>query len=154
VIVRTLKFFLLLFSVVLFSANSHAATARIKKVLPQLIDSKERNSLSPSLFERDGYQAFLRNHPNERAGLRFAVLWSGGSKEQNLRLKVELRGVKSDSIRVEKLDSAIQKTGWFRTWSFVTLRGETFENFGDLVAWRVTLWDGDKQISEQKSFLW
>ena len=36
----------------------------------------------------------------------------------------------------------------------IKLEGEEYKKFGELVAWRVTLWDGDKQVGEQKSFLW
>jgi hypothetical protein len=29
-----------------------------------------------------------------------------------------------------------------------------YRQFGELIAWRATLWDDDKLLSEQKSFLW
>jgi hypothetical protein len=32
--------------------------------------------------------------------------------------------------------------------------GDEYKKLGELVAWRVTLWDGDKLLAEQKSFLW
>jgi len=32
--------------------------------------------------------------------------------------------------------------------------GEEYQKFGELVAWRVTLWDGDTVIGQEKSFLW
>jgi hypothetical protein len=31
---------------------------------------------------------------------------------------------------------------------------EDFKSLGELTAWRVTLWDGDRQVGEQQSFLW
>jgi hypothetical protein len=37
-----------------------AATGRLMKVLPEYLDAKGLTSLSPSLFERDAYQAILR----------------------------------------------------------------------------------------------
>lgn len=151
---RSIKFCVLLFLGMAFVNRAAAASPRLKKVLPQLIDAKERNSLSPSLYERDAYQASLRAHPNERGGIRFAVLWGGASKGKNLRLRVEMRGVRNDAIRVETLEAPVQKTGWFSTWSSIVLRGDGYKKFGELAAWRVTLWDGDKQLSEQKSFLW
>jgi len=134
--------------------NTDAADPRIKKVLPQFIDAKERNSLSPSLYERDAYQAYLRSHPDEREGLRFAVLWRGTSAGKQLRLRVEMRGVVDDAIHVKSLERPVQKAGWFSTWSWIVFRGEDYKKFGELAAWRVTLWDGDKQVSEQRSFLW
>jgi len=153
VFARKINFALLL--LILASCATAAATeAVIKKVLPQFIDTKGRNSISPSLYERDAYQAFLRSHPDERTGIRVNVLWSGSSKGKNLRLRVELRGVLNNSTQTEIMEDVVQKTGWFRSWSVLTLRGEPYKRLGDLVAWRATLWAGDKQVAEQKSFLW
>ena len=39
-------------------------------------------------------------------------------------------------------------------WSVLKLDGEQYKNFGEITAWRVTLWAGDEMLSEQKSFLW
>ncbi len=154
VFARRIKICGLLFLAITFCAAAESAPLRIKKVLPHLIDTKGRNSISPSLFERDAYQAYLRTHPRECAGIRFDVLWSGDRRDKNLRLRLETRGGQNDKIRVEVLESAIRKTGWFNTWSSLVLRDEAYKNFGELVAWRATLWEGDKQIAEQKSFLW
>ncbi len=34
------------------------------------------------------------------------------------------------------------------------VRGEQFRSGGVITAWRVTLWDGDKVVAEEKSVLW
>ncbi len=154
VFTRTFKFLTLLCLSLAFSISVDAAGARIKKVLPHFIDAKGRNSLAPSLYERDAYQFFLRNNPAKRAGLRFDVKWSGGSKSENLRLRVEMRGAQADNIRIETLELPVKKTGWFSRWSSLTLRDDTYKTFGDLIAWRVSLWENDAQLAEQKSFLW
>jgi hypothetical protein len=39
-------------------------------------------------------------------------------------------------------------------WERLTLAGEKYHEFGEITAWRVTLWVGDQLIGEQKSFLW
>jgi len=36
----------------------------------------------------------------------------------------------------------------------VALTGDDYKKFGELLAWRVTVWDGTTQLAEQKSFLW
>ena len=151
---RTILIGVLLLLGIASVVSTDAADPRIKKVLPQFIDAQERNSLSPSLYARDAYQAYLRAHPTEREGLRFAVLWSGASVGKQLRLRVEMRGVLEDAIQVKSLEMPVEKSGWFRTWSWVVLRGADYKSFGELAAWRVTLWDGERQVSEQKSFLW
>jgi hypothetical protein len=43
---------------------------------------------------------------------------------------------------------------FFRSWTSLALNGADYKNFGELVAWRATLWDGEQMIGEQKSFLW
>jgi len=55
------------------SLSASAATGKILKVLPQFLDTKGRNSLSPSLYERDAYQVVLREHPERRSAMRFYV---------------------------------------------------------------------------------
>ena len=45
--------------------SAQAATGRVIKVLPQFLDLKGRNSLTPSLYERDVYQNVLRDHTNQ-----------------------------------------------------------------------------------------
>jgi len=72
-----------------------AASGRITKVLPHLLDPQGRHTLSPSLYERDAYQAFLRANPDRCSGLRFNVQWK--TREiavSGLKLRIELRGSK------------------------------------------------------------
>ena len=52
---------------------SHAADAKVRKVLPSLVDLEGRASLHPSLYERDAYQAYLRKNPELVGGMRFDV---------------------------------------------------------------------------------
>ena len=54
----------------------------------------------------------------------------------------------------EWLEQAAQKKGRFSNWSQMKLAGENFSKLGELVAWRATLWEGDRLLAEQKSFLW
>ena len=66
--------FLLLTLVSLVTASPlQAATGRVLKVLPFFLDKKELHTLSPSLYERDAYQAQLRKHPELRTGLLYRV---------------------------------------------------------------------------------
>ena len=68
------------------------ANPKISKVLPHWLDKQGRHTLSPSLFERDAYQAQLRANPDQRSGIRFDVKWAKGSQRAsaNLMLQVEL----------------------------------------------------------------
>lgn len=134
-------------------SSAHAATTRVVKVLPQFLDQKGRVALNPSLYERDAYQAFLRTHPEERSGLRFAVQWKSRNLSQ-VKLRVELRGNRASSGTTAVVEETVKFRGLLTTWSVITLTGERYKNFGELSSWRATLWDGDNMVAEQTSFLW
>jgi hypothetical protein len=134
---------------------TNAASGRIVKVLPMLLDRAGRDALSPSLFERDAYQAFLRQHTNNIAAIRIDVLWKAShAGSEPLKLRAELRGVGEGGMpRQTTLETNVTPK-FFRSWTPLKLAGKDLKYFGELVAWRVTLWDGDRMIGEQKSFLW
>jgi hypothetical protein len=135
--------------------SASAATGKVSKVLPFFLDLKGRHALSPSLYDRDAYQAQLRKSPELRSAVRFDVKWSirnGGFENQKLRL--ELRGTaEGNQPREKTVEQALdrEKTG---DWTSIILRGEDYKKLGEVTAWRVTLWEGDRIIGEQKSFLW
>lgn len=128
---------------------------RVVKVLPFFVDASGRIAKSPSLYDRDAYQAYLRQHADERSAVRFDVLWKASDKDKdNLKLQVELRGIgKGGMPRRATLEQTVEPR-FFRHWNSLTLGGKDYKHFGELVAWRVTLWSGDRVLSEQKSFLW
>ena len=135
---------------------AEAPSGRVIKVLPLYLDLKGREMLSPSLYERDAYQARLRQHPEQRSALRFAVQWkSKDAAKAQLKLRLELRGgPKSELPSQALLELPVQQKGSFSHWATFQLSGEDYRKFGELVAWRVTFWDGGNQLGEQKSFLW
>ena len=128
-----------------------AASAKIIKVLPHHLDLQGRHSISPSLYDRDAYQAKLRKSPQLRSGLRFDVQWRAKSA---MKLRVEMRGSKGKESTHALLEETVGATAFFSKWTQLSLSGEDFQKFGELAAWRATLWDGAKLVSEQKSFLW
>lgn len=136
--------------------SAPAATGKVIKVLPQFLDLNGRNSLTPSLYERDNYQVFLRQHTNQCSGMRFNVQWKAkGEAASPLRLRVELRGVaRGDFPKARTLEKAVAPGRWFSRWTKFDFVGEEYKEFGQVTAWRVTLWEGSRLLWEQKSFLW
>jgi hypothetical protein len=130
-----------------------ATTGKISKVLTHFVDRNGRHTLAPSLYERDAYQDFLRRHPEQCAGLRFDVLWKADpSASAELRLRIEVRGGReAETVTVEQ---AVRRRPWYDRWSRVNLDGERYRAAGQVLAWRVTLWDGDSLLAEYRSFLW
>jgi hypothetical protein len=131
-----------------------ADSAKILKVLPHYLDEEGRHSLSPSLYERDAYQAFLRANPDKRSALRFDVNWKvRNAKNAPVILRLELRGSGQDLLKPLVLEKPV-KPHFFSRWSSLKLEADDYTNFGQLVAWRATLWEGSELRAEQKSFLW
>src|SRR4051812_18089333 len=87
------------FFVLMAAISANAATGRVIKVLPQFLDLKGQHTLSPSLYDRDAYQLVLRNNPEQRSGMRFAVQWKAhDSSSAPLKLRIELRGTATGNL--------------------------------------------------------
>jgi len=132
-----------------------AADAKIIKVLPHYLDLEGRHALSPSLYERDAYQEVLRKSPEQRSALRFDIQWKAkGGSPRNLKLRMELRTSKNYLLKPLVVEQSVRKRRWFSSWSALRVSGEQFQQMGELLAWRATLWDGEKLVAEHRSFLW
>ena len=132
-----------------------AATGQVVKVLPLFLDLKGRDAVSPSLYDRDAYQVYLRQHTNEISAIRFDVLWkAANAMDAKLKLRLELRGGGSGNLPGRMTLEQPVTPGFFRRWTALTLAGTNYNHFGKLVAWRATLWSDDRLLDEQKSFLW
>jgi hypothetical protein len=152
---RTLLILLASLSVAVAVQAADAVSGRIVKVLPFLLDEQGRNATSPSLFDRDAYQAYLRIHTNKVSAMRFDVLWTATkSPAEQIKIDVELRGIGSNSVpKLTTLETNVTP-GTFRRWTNLPLAGNDYKNFGQVVAWRVTLWNGGQMLGGQQSFLW
>jgi len=149
--------FIIVFGLAFFTLPTHAATARVMKVLPHFLDTNGLHTLHPSLYERDAYQAYLREHPEKRSGVRFDVRWKNTSPVfGQLKLRIELRGIAEANLPRQKvLEQNLEPGGgWFGRWTSLLLGGEEYRQFGEVTAWRVTLWEDDQLLAEQRSFLW
>ena len=125
------------------------------KVLPQLLDEHGRHALSPSLYERDAYQFHLRKEPKLRGGARLAVQWKAKNVDwSKLRLRAEMRCLLEDNLHTVIKEEPAVKNGRFSSWSEFRIEGADYKTFGQIVAWRVTLFEGDHQLGQLESFLW
>jgi hypothetical protein len=145
----TLAIWLLLAPVV------RAGEGSVVKVLPQLLDQHGRHALSPSLYERDAYQFRLRRDPKLRGGARLAVQWKAKKADwTRLKLRAEMRCLLGDDLHTVTLEEPAVKHGLFSHWSEFRIEGADYKTFGQIVAWRVTLWEGGHQLGQLESFLW
>jgi hypothetical protein len=130
-----------------------SSAPRVVKVLPHFTDKEGRVALNPSLYERDAYQAQLRTHPAERGGMQFDIQWRAPDTGR-LKLLVEMRGALSNRVTTAQLELPLTTGGRYSHWSKATVPAAEYPKFGELVAWRVTLWNGTNALDQQKSFLW
>lgn len=138
--------------VLAFAIAANAESAKVIKVLPHLLDLKGRSAVHPSLFDRDAYQQELRASHTNRSAIRFDIQWKAKGYEA-LTLRIHAKGMKGKEPREETLEQSV-KPGTFSKWTGLTLSGERYQKFGDLVSWRAMLLDGTNVVAEQKSFLW
>jgi hypothetical protein len=72
-----------------------------------------------------------------------------------LTLRVEVRGggaqgkIPSQTTFEKKVNASP-----YSHWTSLSLTGGEYKKLGDLTAWRVSVWDGEQLLGEQKSFLW
>ncbi|MEC8927866.1 MAG: hypothetical protein VX705_01515 [Verrucomicrobiota bacterium] len=128
--------------------------ARILKVLPHYVDQDGRHSQGPGLLDRDIYQQELRGRPEDVKALRFDVKWVGrGLDPKQTKLRIELRSSKA-GVEGVTLEEKARPRRMFSSWTTVAMAADIYAAFGVMESWRVTLWEGDRLVSEQKSFLW
>ena len=124
-------------------------------MLPHFLDKEGRNSVAPSLYDRDAYQVYLRDHPNDVSALRFDIEWKYRKPPTNsFQMKLEVRGTKLELTQTRKFQNQVVPRRMFSTWSAITIPAKDYAVIGKVVAWRVSLWSGETQMGEQKSFLW
>jgi hypothetical protein len=148
--------FCIAFAVLLLLAPVvQAGEGSVVKVLPQLLDERGRHALSPSLYERDAYQFRLRKDPNLRAGARLVVQWKAKKADwSKLKLRAEMRCLLGDELHTVTMEEPAVKNGHFTSWSEFRIEGADYKTFGQIIAWRVTLWEGGQQLGQLESFLW
>lgn len=154
-VMRRIWIVLLLLASLLPASAGDAIHGKVLKVLPLLLDQKGRDAVSPSLFDRDAYQFYLRQHTNEISAVRFDVWWKATKTDTgNLKLRAELRGIGEGGLPTEKILEQTVTAGKLSKWDSLLLAGTDYQKLGPLVAWRVTLWNGTEMLGEQESFLW
>src|SRR6266700_2593806 len=113
---------------------AHAGTGLVMKVLPHFLDLKGRNSLSPSLYDRDAYQAYLRQHPEQRSTIRFDVQWKTHSPVwEPLKLRLEVRGIAQGNLPKQlALELPVEPSGWFSCWDSLPLVRDQYKDLGEV----------------------
>ena len=122
----------------------------VVKVLPHYLDASGNHSDGPTLLHRDVYQANLRKNPELVRAVRYDVNWRGGGE---IKIRLELRSTKvgAETMVIERVETT---SGRRAHWTPILIDAATYKTFGQPESWRVSLWEGETQVDEQKSFLW
>jgi len=99
-----------------------AVKGRLIKTLPLFLDLKGRDSLSPSLYDRDAYQVYLRQHPEERSAS--ASMYCGRAKNHrppNSKCALKLRGISTNSLPSQTTLEQETQPKFFRRWTSVKI---------------------------------
>ena len=139
----------------LISLSASSSEARVVKVLPTLLDRNGKNSLSPSLYERDAYQAILRKSKELVSALRFDVQWKAPTAtSKTVTLRLELRATAHSDSAPLVFDQEVHVKKHGTRWSRMILDKETYSKVGQVVAWKISIIDQGKPIAQRTSFLW
>ena len=145
---------LILTMLLLQAAAALGATGRIIKVLPHFLDEQGKHTLSPSLYERDSYQRFLRQHPAKISALRYDVQWKAGAVPNELEMRIEIRSEKNQTSTPFVQSEKVKPRAILSRWTGLKIDKAAYSELGRIISWRVSLWDGGRLLAEQKSFLW
>ena len=134
---------------------SRMPASRLIKVLPHLLDSELRSARAPSLYQRDAYQAYLRQHPEQVSTVRFDVqskVFRRDASEPRLRLTLRMANrIESDPVVVE---APVKAGVWGRSWQSLQVDPEIYRAGGKVVAWRIEMLKNGAIVDSQSSFLW
>ncbi len=132
------------------SALEPQSGPNIVKVLPHYLDESGNHTDGPTLLHRDVYQDKLRKNPDLVHAVRFDVNWYGAGE---VKVRFELRSTKVgvETMIIERVETA---SGRRTHWTPILIDAATYKTFGQPESWRVSLWQGETQVDEQKSFLW
>ena len=127
---RTLLVLFACLGLVAAAPGADAVPGRLIKVLPFFLDPLGRIATTPSLFDRDAYQARLRAQTNLISGMRFDVLWTAAkAPDAQIKIALELRGIGTNSVpRLETLATNVVP-GSHRQWTYLPLAGADYEEF-------------------------
>lgn len=141
-----------------YPSAAEAASSEIKivKTLRHLLDKQGRHTLSPSLLDRDAYQAFLREHPEDVTGLRFDVQWRRDKRDRSeLKMRVEIRHGSGSAIETMTRTVPVESPSRRRShWQQIAISNENYQALHEVIAWRVSIWQDGTELASQESFLW
>lgn len=145
-----------------------SAGRHLKKVLFFWLDEKGQYAQHPSMFERDAYQAFLRENPEEIHGLKVATLLAGTrSKLAKGELVLKIKGPPSLTPvedTVYRLDLSDKQDRRLRRWIYWEVdpvsedesssAAEDKMSPDKIVAWQLTLLLDGVAVDRVQSYLW
>ncbi len=101
------------------------------------------------------YQYSLRHEPNRQSGGRFHIKWRAPKGSTQVRLVLDVRGLTpaNETVRDTLSESFADMDGWAE-WTTLDIKERQFKRLGEIMAWRVTIYSGDRVMAELPSGNW
>ena len=97
------------------------------------------------------YGAVSEDERGLRRGNYYHVRWRGLGGEQPVRVVFEYRQARTGALvkRLERVGAASGKGS-----EEIKIAGEDYRRNGRVLAWRATLYDGERLVDKKQSYLW
>jgi hypothetical protein len=128
----------------------------ILKVNRTLFDNKGYETKEVGeLKEEAVYQYELRHHPELQRGARFHIKWKAPRGSAPFRLVLDVQGLTADNVstRGTFTQDYPEHDGWAE-WATMDISGKEFKRLGTIMAWRISLYKGDRVMAELPSGNW
>lgn len=105
-------------------------------------------------FERAywNYGAILADEVESRRGHYFVITWVNKGPAANFTTRFEYRQNKTrDVVRTLTMEHPNAKGASRSTFAVL---GDAYRAYGPVTSWRFSVWQGDKLVGEEKSFIW
>lgn len=114
--------------------------------------SKKENRLIRGEINKRVHGAVTLEERNARKGRYYTVSWNNlQATESGIRIVFDYRQGKSGA-RVKTLEQTFPHSSSGKT-EFQVI-GPAYEEGGDVVAWRISLYEGSRLVSVKRSYLW
>ena len=131
---------------------------KVIKVNHEWIDSEGHTHAEIADFPAKAKYQKTLDDTGKHSGIRFHIHWTTPSARlPHFAVKLEVQGYDAKTQRetLETLLATYPKNPRFKSgWSRLDIKRDTLERLGDLMAWKVTLFQNGQFVAERKSFTW
>ena len=101
------------------------------------------------------YQYDLRHNAQRQFGARFHIKWKAPRGAPSIRLVLDVRGLNTrNETTLDKFIENYTRMEDWAEWTTISITGDRFKHLGTIMAWRVSIYSGDRVMAELPSADW